>query len=173
MDSDHSAHELLNTLEEQLVKEFRTCSKLRDLTRDERSALVSNNVLALSTLVELKEALLDELGRVDDARRSTTDRLALLLGIQEPSLSVTRLLGVLEPMIAEKLSRLREGILAVMNQVSELTHGNSMLAASALERNTALQSFLLSQCQPVESYAPPGIRVSHEPAVVTGFDHRT
>lgn len=173
MESDNHARMLLETLEDQLVKEFRVCSRLRDLTKEERSALVSNNVSLLSSLVELKEAVLDELGRLDDARRSTTDRLATLLGIQEQSLSVARLLSALEPALADKFDRLREGILAVMNQVSDLTHGNSLLAASAMERNTALQTFLLDQYQPLQSYSPPGIRLAADAPIAMGYDHRT
>jgi hypothetical protein len=173
MTSENAPHVLLQTLEEQLVKEFRVCTRLRDLTRDERTALVNNNVQALSVLVEHKEAALDELGRLDDARRSAADRLATLLNIHEPSLSIARLLAALEPAVADKFGRLREGILAVMNQISELTQGNSLLAASALERNTAMQTFLLNQYQPLESYAPPGLRLATELPVAMGYDHRT
>ena len=172
MDSENVTCALLNTLEEQLVKEFRVCSRLRDLTKEERSALVSNNVSTLSSVVELKEAVLDELGRLDDARRSTTDHLSNLLGIHDPSLSVARLMSALEPAVAEKFARLRDGILAMMNQIGELTHGNSLLAAAALERNTALQTFLLDQYQPMESYAPPGRRSADTP-IAMGYDHRT
>lgn len=170
---ENGTHDLLETLEEQLVKEFRVCTRLRDLTRDERAALVVNNVEALSVLVEHKEAALDELGRLDDARRSVTDRLAALLNVHEPSFSIARLLTALEPAVAEKFARLREGILAVMNQISELTQGNRMLAASALERNAALQMFLLDQFQPLEGYAPPGLRLAAESPKAMGYDHLT
>jgi flagellar biosynthesis/type III secretory pathway chaperone len=164
---------LLDALEDHLVKEFRVCSRLRDLTRDERATLVKNDVPALASIVERKEAALDELARLDDARRGAADRLALLLGVHDETLSIARLLSALEPETAEKFGRLREGILAMMDQIADLTHGNGLLAASALERNTALQTFLLDQYQPLESYAPPGMRPVSEPPVAMGFDQRT
>jgi flagellar biosynthesis/type III secretory pathway chaperone len=166
---------LLDTLEAQLVKEFRACTDLCNLIIEERGVLLNNDTSRLAVLIESKEALLDELARLDDARRSSMDALGLILGIHEPLQTVAQLMSGIEPAVAGKFHRLREGILAVMDQIGELTRGNSILAQAALQHNHALQAFLIDLCQPLQNYTHPG--TAGMPAVkdlpiIVGHDHR-
>jgi hypothetical protein len=147
----------LTTLEELLVREFRACQVIHALTREERQALTRNDTRAVSAAVEEKEALLDELGQVEDQRRMLAQELARELGIA----------GISPPTIAEiatalgaeeggRINRLREGILALSGEIRELTSGNRALAVAALERVDAVQTFLLNLYRPSLFYQPPG-----------------
>jgi flagellar biosynthesis/type III secretory pathway chaperone len=64
--------ERLGQIEELLVQEFRACQALHSLTREERQALSNGDVSRLAGMVEVKEALLDQLGWIEDERRQIT-----------------------------------------------------------------------------------------------------
>jgi flagellar biosynthesis/type III secretory pathway chaperone len=159
-------NELVNVLEDVLVREFRASQSLYTLTKDERVALSNNDVAALSTLIERKEALLDELGQLDDARRAATQDLKLVLGLAVHTPSLSDVIAVLDPEPAGRLAHLRSGILTLMDKIRELTHGNRALTSAALERTDAVQAFLLSLYQqPAPTYRPHGIPAPNTPSL--------
>ena len=160
---NEKAQELQANLEDLLVREFRACQGLSAYTKEERAALTSNNVEKLSELVDKKEALLDEIGMVEESRRSVVESLAREIGQAGKCSTLTELLPHLESAIAGRLSRLREGILALSSEVRDLTSGNVALTNSALEHNDALQSFLLAICQPPPIYQSTGTAASLAP----------
>lgn len=163
--------ELVNTLEDILVKEFRSCQTLYNLTKDERVALSSNDVSSLLNVVEHKEALLDEMGQLDDARRMTTQEVKILLGLPTQSATLNEVISALDADSAGRLIHLRSGILTLMDKIRDLTHGNRALATSATERADAVQAFLLSLYQSPATYRPPGIPGPIGPAVAVEMDH--
>ncbi|HEX7976165.1 MAG TPA: flagellar protein FlgN [Anaerolineales bacterium] len=134
---------LLDSLEDQLVKEFRSCQSLYILTKEERLALSLNNVQDLSSLVERKLALVDELVQLEQARHTVTREMGDALGLKHPSPGVSDILSSLDQDAAHRLSRLLEGILAVTGYVRDLTQGNQALTETALEQTHAAQAFLL------------------------------
>jgi flagellar biosynthesis/type III secretory pathway chaperone len=158
--------EHLNTLEDLLVKEFRASQNLLDLTRSERAALSANDVIQLVSIVERKEILLDELGRLDDSRRMSTQEAGSVLGIKKNPPSVADVLTYVDRTTAGRLGHLREGILTLMDQVRDLTYGNRALAASALQRCEAVQAFIISSYQTPSGYRPPSVALpgASEPA---------
>src|SRR5688500_14493465 len=148
---------LLTNLEELLVREFRTCQTLYELARVERAALASSDINQLASSVEKKEALLDDLGRLGERRRSAAQYLGAELGLPAHSSSVADIVAVLDQEKGEQLSRLREGILALMTRIRDLTRGSVALAEEGLERTERLQVFLLSLHRSPASYGPGGI----------------
>jgi flagellar biosynthesis/type III secretory pathway chaperone len=157
-------HELQGSLEDLLVREFRACQTLCAFTKEERAALTRDDVTQLAELVEKKEALLDEIGLVEESRRTVIQELASEAGAPERCGTLAELLPILDPAIAGRLGRLREGILALSGEVRDLTSGNLALASTAMERIDAVQSFLLSLCQPQINYQPPGAMAQTSPA---------
>jgi flagellar biosynthesis/type III secretory pathway chaperone len=135
----------LRTFEGLLVKEFRAYQTLFNLSMEERQSLSRGDVARLLALAERKEALLDQLSRLEESRR-------LLLYSLEKSpaasaqpgegASLARALGTLDREEAGRIMHLQEGILVLMGQVRELTQGNRALAACALERASSLQAQL-------------------------------
>ncbi len=170
---EHSL-ELTTTLEDLLVREFRVCQNLYSLTREERLLLSKNDVQALMSLVERKEALLDELGRLEDLKSMTMQEMGTILGLDSKpvqSLTVGDIIAALDVDSASRLGNLRSGILALVDQVRDLTHGNRALATTALERADALQAFLLSFYQSPTGYRPQGVSIGGEQAVAWEIDH--
>jgi flagellar biosynthesis/type III secretory pathway chaperone len=164
--------ELLNTLEDLLVKEFRASQALFNLTRDERSALAGNDVQVLLTLVEHKEALLDEMAQLDDSRRMITQKIQSHLGLDNATPSLQDIISSLDTETGKRLGNLRSGILTLLAKIRELTHGNRALATTALERTDAVQSFLLSLIQPpTASYRPQGMPKMGETSLAWEVDH--
>jgi flagellar biosynthesis/type III secretory pathway chaperone len=160
--------EHLMTLEDVLVKEFRACQILNALSREERQALSASAVAVLLDLVEQKEGLLDDLGNLEDRRRMLVQELACLCGLRLESPTLADVLTALPPDQEGRLGRLREGILTLLASVRDLTHGNRALAASAIERADAVQSFLLDLYEPATSYRPAGLPPA--PAALVAWD---
>lgn len=160
----------LTLLEDLLVREFRACQSILDLTRDERRALALNNPSILSTITEEKEVLLDDLAQTEDRRRMVIQALAQKLGRPEAAASIAGLAQALPPGEGERLGRLREGILALSGEIRELTSGNRALARLALERVDAVQTFLLDLARPTLFYGPPGAPGRPEPETTWGLD---
>lgn len=168
--SDSITPESLNTLEEIMVKEFRVCQTLQSLTKDERVALSSNDASQLLALVEKKEATLDELGQIDEARRMIVQEIGSGLGLPSSSPTVADILRVLDADYARRLKHLHEGIVALMNDVRDLTHGNRTLAKVALERSDAVQAFLLSLFDVPTGYKPPTIPTTRQSSIAWELD---
>jgi len=148
--------EHLTALEDLLVKEFRACQALHALTREERQALAGGDIDALMKLVEQKEAQLDEMSDLEKKRRSLVQDVNRLCGLQQDSATLADLLAALPADLSGRLGRLGEGILTLLVDVRDLTHGNRAIASTALERADGIQAFLLSLYQEPGDYRPPG-----------------
>lgn len=170
MDSAEKKQELMTALEDFLVKEFRVLQTLFNLTREERHALTKSDAKRLATLTEEKEAILDELGQLDEGRKMTSEGLAIMLSV--PTSTLAALFPHLEPTAAERLSRLSEGITTLIQQSRDLNQGNRALAAYKIEYLDAAQSYLINLVQPPVSYYPPGKNYSNQWTPSVEGDHR-
>ena len=148
---------MINNLEDLLVREFRICQSLHSLTKEERLALSSVNVATLSTIVEQKEALLDDLGQIEDNRRMIAQNLATIYGIQSSTPTIAEIARAINSEIGARMNHIREGILALADEIRVITSGNRMLAMTALERSDAVQSFMLDMYKPALVYQHPGM----------------
>lgn len=159
-------------IEDLLVKEFRTCQNLKSLIDNEREAMFNGGVERIMEIVEQKETLLDELEHLEEKRRAIVPDLADCLGLSTREGNILEIIHALDPENAGRLNRLREGILALVANIRDLTHGNRALAISALQRADALQAFLLHLFEPYKHYQPPGIAHSRETTVSWDIDHK-
>jgi flagellar biosynthesis/type III secretory pathway chaperone len=143
------AQQLLTAVEGLLVRQFRVLQDLCRLTKEERQALSSNDVAGLLAQARCKEALMDRLGQLEVERNEYLRELAAKVGLSLEKAGPENLetvLASIDPDTAGRLLHLQEGILVLMGQLRDLTRGNQSLAASALYRADALQSFLVSLC---------------------------
>ncbi|MDR3578320.1 MAG: flagellar protein FlgN [Anaerolineaceae bacterium] len=147
--------ENLMELESILVKQFRSLQELIEKTRFERKLLLTGDD-ALMRVVEDKEALLDQLGLIEDNRRKLVQNLSLAKGIQTETTSINELLPYLQEDIAERFSRLVEGITTLAFQARDLNRANQAISTTKLEWLKATQSFLIRIAQPEIGYRPPG-----------------
>lgn len=143
------------TLEQLLVSQFRLLQKLIEVTQKEKEALLSEKE-ALMSLTEEKEALLDQLGMVDDERRKVVGDLARELKIPGDFCSVKNLIPYLDIENRNRLSRIADGISTLVLQARELNEANQMLAHVKIDLIKATQSFLISLAQPEVCYRPAG-----------------
>ncbi len=163
---------LVNNLEDLLVQEFRTCQTIHQLTKEERSAISKNDLNSLSSIVEQKEVMLDELGQIEDRRRMIVQNLGQEIGISTPSPSIAEISQKLAADIGSRINRLREGISALADEIKIMSNGNRALALIALERIDAVQSLILDAIQPSLVYDYPGNRPKHNLDAVWDVDER-
>ena len=164
-------NELINSLEDILVKEFRTLQSLMDITKRERLALAEKKIDDLMEIVEEKEVLLDQLGLMEESRQMITEKLAKRLGIKKKSYCLADILPEVDHYISERLNRLHGGITTLVEKTLIMNRGNSTLARSKIDWLEAAQNFLLSIIPSSDSYSPPGNKVHQELCPVSGIEH--
>lgn len=151
----------LSLLEQTLVREFRTCQHLLALVKQERTAMITNDSHSLLDLLERKEALLDEIGRLEDQRRMYIQSVSTALDMPSETPTLLQLAERLAPENAIRITNIYQGIETLLGQVRSLNHGNRALALSALEWIDAAQAFLLHLYHPQREYAPSGRLASY------------
>ncbi len=162
--------QLASNLEDLLVQEFRLLQSLITVTREERLKFTGRDMETLMTTVEQKEVVLDQLSLIEDSRRMVAEQLATALG-QHPA-SLAELIPFLDTETGLRLSRLSEGIAALVSQARDLNYGNRVLTRTALDWTQATQAFLLSCYQPQPGYRPPGAAPTFEQTAVWDTEHR-
>lgn len=141
--------ENLTILEDLLVREFRACQALHELTKEERLILTGQDICGLLTLVEHKEAVLDELSQLGDRRRMVLPQLAKIVGLPPQASSLVDVLDAIDNEYCDRLKRLHEGIIALLGGIRNITYSNRALAIAGLERVDAVQSFLIDLFHPL------------------------
>jgi flagellar biosynthesis/type III secretory pathway chaperone len=162
--------ELTISLEDVLVREFRTLQNLVAVTNQERQALSKNDSPTLMPLVEQKEALLDSLSLLEETRRVLTEDIGLIVGTGPSSTGIGAILPNLEPHTSKRISRLSEGISALVSEARDLNQGNRALAISTLTWLDSAQTFLLSFFSTTDTYTPPGLKPSFNTVYTGGYN---
>jgi flagellar biosynthesis/type III secretory pathway chaperone len=162
MEHNPQVQDLLNSLENVLVQEFRTLQSLIGATKQERILLNKKDPDAIMSIVEEKEGLLDQFGLLEEKRRMFITSIATELGIKLIEVSISELYSGLDSDESDRLHRLNDGITMLVQQSRDLNYGNQALARTALEWLISAQSFLLSITNPSDGYYPPGVKRSLE-----------
>jgi flagellar biosynthesis/type III secretory pathway chaperone len=160
MEHNAEVQDLLNSLENVLVQEFRTLQSLILATKEERTLLNDKNPDAILAIVEEKEGLLDQFGLLEEKRRMFVTSIANELGIKLTNISIYELFSGLDSTESDRLLRLNDGIKMLVQQSRDLNYGNQALARTALDWLISAQTFLLNITNPAEEYYPPGIKPS-------------
>jgi flagellar biosynthesis/type III secretory pathway chaperone len=160
------------TLEDLLVKEFRACQLIHHISQEERQALSKNDVQALEKIVEQKEVALDELGQIEDKRRMTVQDLSQDFGVRTERPTIAEIASRLPMDVGNRINHLREGIIALSEDIRVLTSGNRALATTALDWIDATQTYLLDTFRPALFYDRPGVVSSNHPEAVWDVDQR-
>lgn len=159
-------------IEEMLVQQFKLCQTLHSLTKDERIALTKQDIASLAALAEQKEALLDRMSQVEERRRVSVQEVAYKAGLRLETPTIVDVIPILPPQQAGRVANLREGILALSQEIRDLTGGNHSLIMLGLERIDALQTFLLDLYRPTITYQRPGtVNPKTMPELSLDVDH--
>ncbi len=162
MEYNPQTQDLLNSLENVLVQEFRTLQSLITATKQERILLNKKDPDAIMMIVEEKEGLLDQFGLLEEKRRMYITSIASVYNIKLSSVTLQEIYPGLDEVEKDRLSRLNDGVTMLVQQSRDLNFGNQALARTALDWLISAQSFLLSITNPSESYYPPGVKPSVE-----------
>ncbi len=164
--------EKLIQLEETLVSEFRLLQSLLEVTQKESSALLKGSHSILMPIVEDKEAILDQLGNLEDTRATVSQSLAVDFGVNAQPATIQSLLPYVDGERAQRMRRLCDGILALSEQQRGLNLNVSTMAQSWIEMIHSTQAYLLSFYQPPATYTPPGVKTAYNLAPVWATEHR-
>lgn len=141
-------------LEKVLVQQFKLLKEVIAITQRERTSLLNEPEFLLQ-MVEDKEALLDQIGLMEDHCRQTVQEISLLLELHSEKTSIYDLLPFFQPEDARRIRTLTEGISNLAVQARELNRANQAIALTRLEWLKATQTFLISLLQPEAGYRSP------------------
>ena len=164
--------EYLSTLEDILVREFRICQTLYTITKEEQKSLSNGDIHELASLIEQKESILDQMNQMEENLRVTISKLAQIIDLPARTTSLAEILLALDDEFSERLQRLREGIMALLRVIRNLTYGNQAVAKNGIKRIDAVQAFLLDLFQLFIDYDQVGRSESHLTAKVLNIDHQ-
>jgi flagellar biosynthesis/type III secretory pathway chaperone len=154
----------IHQLEYALIKQFRLMQSLIEVTQKEKNALLTGET-TLMRLVEDKEVLLDQLGMIENDRRTAVQDLMLLLGVRSESSSIKELVPFLDEEEATRIERLADGVTSLVWQARELNQINQVVANNKMDWLRATQYFLIGASKQDGDYRPPVSRpVSRESA---------
>jgi flagellar biosynthesis/type III secretory pathway chaperone len=159
-------------LQDILVKQFRTLQELIKVTQAEREALAQRGADSVLTVVEEKEAVLDQLSLIEDERRRILQDISLQVDLPGLETNVKELLPHLDTVERGRIERITEGIQSLLIQARDLNYGNQALAFSRLDWMNALQSFLVSLTCPETGYYSRSKRQSVQGTVASSLEVR-
>ena len=164
--------ELLLSLEEAMVNQFRSLQVMVNIAEEERQALVSLDINQLSKLVQRKEGILDELKNLEETRQKISDKLLAVFNFGENVRTMTDMLPLIKSTASERISRILEGILVMQEKVREMNRVNLSLATSNSDRVYALQEFILSLSPQSSFYQPVGSQGKNVPVASFNMDQK-
>jgi len=163
--------ELLASLEDYLVKEFRALQSLVAISKEERDILVEGKTDALLRITEEKEFILDQIGLVEDARRNVSQRISQLTGLKSENSTLADILPVVDVTVRTRLKNLYDGIMVLVDQTRSINIGNRALATTRAECLDASQAYLLKMIMPPTGYQNPVAPQKNLPPV-WGVEHK-
>jgi hypothetical protein len=128
-----------------LIKEFRVWETLLRLTREERQALLAEDMPLLAALASQKERLFGELGLTQHSRQELLKYLLGPQGCGPDYLKCPAMQSILAGFSPEEtgcLLHITEGIELLVKLLEDQAHGNYVLADCAMKRAWALQTWL-------------------------------
>jgi len=124
--------------------------------------VVKGDAIALVSVVEEKKSLLDQLSVLEDSTHMVREEVARGVGVDPQTSSFLEMLDHIPSPAAEKIRRLREGILTLYDECRDLNKSNAALAQNAVDWLGSTQQFLLDFYNAPESYDSLGRKPQSE-----------
>jgi hypothetical protein len=140
------------SLEELMVKQFRGLQALAQITIRERAALAKNDSDGLILLASDKESVLEDIGIIGDSLHMVFEEIGKTIEMQKMLSLNEDLLPRLEAIPAERLSRLRDGIMTLYDEVHQLSLANKAIARNNQSDPDLSQAYLLNDFFSPEIY---------------------
>lgn len=126
---------LMDNLIEVLEQENTQYQALIDLGKEKRTAIVGGDIAGLETITDKEQDVASLLRNLDIKRDAILKDMADVLGKNFEEMTITKLIGYLDkqPKEQERLSVIREKILATGEEMQECNLRNEKLLQQALE----------------------------------------
>ena len=154
-----------------LIKEFRVWETLLRLAKEERQALLAEDLSILAYLASQKEHLFGDVRLYQHARQELLKSFLGPHGSGPDYLKCPAMQTLLESFSPEEASclfHISEGIELLINQLEDLARGNYALADCAMERLWALQTWLQVASQNNSSVLPTEVDAARSPLKTAG-----
>ncbi len=161
---------LLDDLTALLAAEAEALRRLLPLLQEEERALLRAEAGAVGGLLDQIGALTRRLSALEHARRTLSGRLAVALGIDPETLTLSTLLRRF-PHPPAGLAALREELRGLLESLLALNSRNGFLVEQSLGYLRGLLATLVSALAPAPTYAPSG-RTDQSVPALQFFDRR-
>ena len=131
---NYTFQDFIASLEELFVKQFRSLQSLRRITNRERVALSTGDANGLIPLTKEKESILEQIEIVEDSQHIVLEEIGKLLDIRKKVSLSEDILPRLDPDMAKRITRLRNGIMILYDEARDLNRFNQALARDSLDR---------------------------------------
>lgn len=123
--------ELIDTLD----KEDRLYADLIPIQEEKIRAIIANDLDSLSRLQGQEQALVDQVGNLENKRLRVTEDIATVLGMKPEEMNLEKLVNKLnnQPKEKETLEKLHDRLKQTMGRLQELNLQNKKLLTEALE----------------------------------------
>lgn len=115
---ESTAEELVNIL----AREYKINQKLLELGQEKKEVIKAEKIDRLEEIVGQEEELLEGLARLEEKRQD------LLAGA-----ALSEIIASLEPELADKLTKLRNKLVSVIEELAHVSHLNSNLIQDSLK----------------------------------------
>ncbi len=147
--------QLLALMEEQV----KVMSDLAELSRKKSHLLVDGELEGLDVLLRGEQALILQLGRLEDRRFRLQTDLAAQLGIHPSALTLETLLQKVPPAYADRCRQVAEGYSKAADELAHLNHLNADLVQQAMAfLDFSLQLLGVREPPSGRVYSPKGQR---------------
>lgn len=136
---------LIDTLIEVMDEECEIYSNLVEVTSNKTQVIVKGDIDELQKIVEVEQAVVDQVGNLEKKRQVAVSDIAIVLGKEADGLTVADIVKLLgkQPEEQKRLSELHTRLKNIVNQLIEFNAHNKTL----LEQSLEMTEFSLSLLQ--------------------------
>ncbi|WHH61521.1 flagellar protein FlgN [Petroclostridium sp. X23] len=121
--------ELFDILEQQ----ERVYGKILKLSKDKTELVVSGKVTELENVVKLEQALVMQVGRLEQLRGTIAEHLAEKLNLGKQDITISTLMGYMDEVQQKKLKSFEQRMLEILEELKDTNQLNAKLIKQSLE----------------------------------------
>ena len=137
---------LIDELIDILDKELEIYNQLIPVAREKTQVIVSNDTVTLQEITAKEQESVDKITALENKRTRVMEDIRVVLGIQDNSLTLSALIGLLDQQQKEKrfLSILHDKLKEAVNTLVDINNRNKSLIQQSLEMIEFNMNFLQS-----------------------------
>ncbi|MDK2799520.1 MAG: hypothetical protein PWP27_1912 [Clostridiales bacterium] len=124
---------VLNKLFEVLVQQIRVYENILKLAKEKTDIVVAGKITELENLVKLEQALVVQIGRLEQQREEVVDEIAAVLNINKQDVTMSSLTEYLDVLQKEKLKNYQQKLTNILDELKNTNELNAKLIKQALE----------------------------------------